>query len=408
MTWHFAHKCLLNRPMYLKRLSPQAAGHAPRSGHVWPAGCGHSAQAAHTKQTRKVGNDCKDSARFPSKWHLPLKVSMHATLQFLTKTNFPPLRRRAVETLQVNLGYRCNQSCVHCHVNAGPNRTEEMSSETVDMLIAHLDANPEVRTLDLTGGAPELNPHFCRLVIAARARGVKVIDRCNLTILEEPGQENLAEFLAAHHVEVVASMPCYLEDNVDKQRGKGVFDASIRGLQQLNALGYGQPGSGLVLDLVYNPQGANLPPPQEALEAEYKRHLISHFGVVFNQLFTLANMPIQRFGSTLVSKGEFNTYMQLLRSAHREANLDNVMCRNTLSVDWQGYLYDCDFNQQLGLPIRLDGHPRIHISALEANQLDDHAVRIADHCFGCTAGQGSSCGGALSNVPASADMRQSV
>ncbi len=323
---------------------------------------------------------------------------MHATLQLLSKTKFPSLRRRAVETLQVNLGYRCNQSCVHCHVNAGPNRTEEMSSETIDMLIAHLDANPEVRTLDLTGGAPELNPHFCRLVIAARARGVKVIDRCNLTILEEPGQEDLAAFLAAHRVEIVASMPCYLEDNVDKQRGKGVFDASIRGLQQLNSLGYGQPGNGLVLDLVYNPQGPMLPPPQEALEAEYKRHLMAHFGVVFNQLFTLTNMPIQRFGSTLVSKGEFNTYMQLLRSAHREDNLENVMCKNTLSVDWQGYLYDCDFNQQLGLPISQNGHPRIHISDLSANQLDDHPIRIADHCFGCTAGQGSSCGGALNNA----------
>ena len=326
---------------------------------------------------------------------------MHATLPLLVRTDFPPLRRRIVETLQVNLGYRCNQSCVHCHVNAGPNRTEEMSGDTIDALLAFLDASPDVRSLDLTGGAPELNPHFQRLVVAARSRGGRVIDRCNLTILEEPGQEGLAEFLATHCVDIVASLPCYLEDNVDKQRGKGVFDASIRVLQRLNALGYGQPG-GLVLDLVYNPQGANLPPPQQALEADYKRHLAQHFGIVFNQLYTLANMPIQRFGSTLVSKGQFNAYMQLLRSAHRPANLEQVMCRSLLSVDWQGYLYDCDFNQQLGLPIRLNGKARVHITDIAASQLEDGSIRVADHCFGCTAGQGSSCGGALgaSETPA--------
>ena len=265
---------------------------------------------------------------------------MHATLPLLVRSDFPALRRRGVDTLQINLGYRCNQSCLHCHVNAGPNRTEEMSRDTIDAVIDFLAASPEVRTLDLTGGAPELNPHFRSLVVAARARGVRVIDRCNLTILEEPGQDGLAEFLAAHGVEVVASMPCYLEDNVDRQRGKGAFEASIRGLQQLNTLGYGQPGSGLSLNLVYNPQGASLPPPQEALEQDYKRHLAAHFGVVFNQLFTLANMPIQRFGSMLVSKGEFNRYMGLLRSAHHAANLDQVMCRSLVSVDWQGYLYD--------------------------------------------------------------------
>ena len=320
---------------------------------------------------------------------------MHATLALLARTDFPALRRRAVETLQINLGYRCNQSCVHCHVNAGPNRTEEMTPDTIDAVIAFLAASPDVRTLDLTGGAPELNPHFRLLVVAARARGVRVIDRCNLTILEEPGQEGLAEFLAAHGVEVVASMPCYLEDNVDRQRGKGTFDASIRGLQRLNALGYAQVGGGLTLNLVYNPQGANLPPPQEALERDYKRHLAQHFGVTFNQLFTLANMPIQRFGSMLVSKGQFNSYMALLRSAHREDNLSQVMCRSLVSVDWQGYLYDCDFNQQLGLPIRDAGKPRVHLSEITAAMLDDQPIRVADHCFGCTAGQGSSCGGAL-------------
>lgn len=327
---------------------------------------------------------------------------MHATLPLLVRTDFPALRRRSVETLQVNLGYRCNQSCLHCHVNAGPNRTEEMSHDTVDAVIAFLTASPDVRTLDLTGGAPELNRHFRDLVVAARSRGVRVIDRCNLTILEEPGQEGLAEFLAAHGVEVVASMPCYLEDNVDRQRGKGTFDASIRGLQRLNALGYAKPGTGLTLNLVYNPQGASLPPAQQALEHDYKQHLAQNFGVAFDQLFTLANMPIQRFGSMLVSKGQFNSYMDLLRSAHRDDNLEQVMCRSLVSVDWQGYLYDCDFNQQLGLPIHAAGKRRLHLSEITAARLEDQPIRVADHCFGCTAGQGSSCGGALEPTTASA------
>ena len=320
---------------------------------------------------------------------------MHPTLPLLARSDFPPLRRRTVDTLQVNLGYRCNQSCQHCHVNAGPNRTEEMSRETVQAIIEFLAASPELRTLDLTGGAPELNPHFRFLVTSARARGVKVIDRCNLTILEEPDQQDLAAFLAEHRVEVVASLPCYLEDNVDRQRGKGVFDASIRALRRLNALGYGQAGSGLVLNLVYNPQGPSLPPAQEALERDYKRHLGTAFGVSFNGLFTLANMPIQRFGSMLVSKGQFNSYMAVLRGAHREHNLEQVMCRSLVSVDWQGYLYDCDFNQQLGLPIQAQGQRRLHLSEIGASALEDHPIRVADHCFGCTAGQGSSCGGAL-------------
>ena len=325
---------------------------------------------------------------------------MHATLPLLVRTDFPSLRRRVVETLQVNLGYRCNQSCVHCHVNAGPTRTEEMSSSTIEAVVAFLAASAEVRTLDLTGGAPELNRHFRRLVIAARAQGKRVIDRCNLTILEEPGQADLANFMAAHSVQIVASLPCYQKDNVDRQRGTGVFDASIRGLQRLNALGYGQPDSGLTLDLVYNPQGPSLPPAQESLELDYKRHLAQDFGVKFNRLLTLANMPIQRFGSTLVSKGQFNSYMQLLRSAHRDANLDHVMCRSLVSVDWQGYLFDCDFNQQLGLPIRDAGRPRVHLSEITVQQLQGRPIRVAQHCFGCTAGQGSSCGGALAEAGA--------
>ena len=261
---------------------------------------------------------------------------MHATLPLLATSTFPALHRCSVETLQVNLGYRCNQSCLHCHVNAGPQRKEEMTGETIDALLEFIAASPEVKVLDLTGGAPELNRHFRRLVVAGRQRGLRVIDRCNLTILEEPGHDDLADFLAAHDVEVVASLPCYLEENVDRQRGKGTFDGSIRGLQRLNALGYAAPDSGLVLNLVFNPQGPTLPPPQGPLAAAYRERLGREFGIVFNELFTLSNMPIQRFGSMLISKGQFNSYMQLLRSAHRDDNLEHVMCRNLLSVDWQG------------------------------------------------------------------------
>ncbi|MBL8392852.1 MAG: arsenosugar biosynthesis radical SAM protein ArsS [Candidatus Accumulibacter sp.] len=327
---------------------------------------------------------------------------MHATLPLFSATTFPALDRRSVEVLQVNLGYRCNQSCLHCHVNAGPQRREEMTAETVDAVLAFISASPEVRALDLTGGAPELNPHFRRLAVAGRQRGLRVIDRCNLTILEEPGHEDLADFLATHRIEVVASLPCYLEDNVEQQRGKGSFAASIRGLRRLNVLGYGVAGSGLQLNLVFNPQGPTLPPPQAALAAAYREQLGQRFGIVFNQLFTLANMPIQRFGSVLVSRGQFNGYMQLLRAAHRDDNVAQVMCRNLLSVDWQGYLYDCDFNQQLGLPIGRRGSIRLHISDIDAAALEGHAIRVAEHCYGCTAGQGSSCAGALGDEPAPA------
>ncbi len=320
---------------------------------------------------------------------------MLATLPLLRKTSFPSLTRGRIETLQVNLGYRCNQTCLHCHVNAGPNRTEEMDAPTIDLLIRFLENNPGVRTLDLTGGAPELNPHFRRLVVAARARDCKVIDRCNLTILSEPGQETLAAFLAEHGVEVVASLPCYLEDNVNAQRGNGVFEASIAGLRQLNALGYGAPDAGLRLNLVYNPQGPNLPPPQEHLQAAYKQHLGDEFGVVFNELFTLANMPIQRFGSTLLSKGQFNQYMTLLQSAHQDANLPGVMCRSQISVDWRGQLYDCDFNQMLDLPVTDQQARALHMRDVTAGALEGGPIVVAGHCYGCTAGQGSSCGGAL-------------
>jgi radical SAM/Cys-rich protein len=319
---------------------------------------------------------------------------MHATLPLLDNGDFPAIRRRPVETLQVNLGYKCNQSCLHCHVNAGPGRTELMARDTIFEVIAFLKA-AGIRTLDITGGAPELNPHFRMLVAATRDIGVRVIDRCNLTILFEPGQNDLAPFLAAQQVEVTASLPCYLEDNVDRQRGKGVFETSIRALQQLNGLGYAQPGSPLKLNLVYNPQGPVLPPGQQALQRDYQQRLFEGYGVVFNELYVLTNMPIQRFGSTLVSKGQFDPYLKLLKDAYQPANLDTVMCRTLLSVDWQGYVYDCDFNQMLGLPLAWKGRPRTHLRELIGADLDRNPITVKDHCYGCTAGQGSSCGGAL-------------
>lgn len=320
---------------------------------------------------------------------------MHATLPLLQATKFPALRRKALEILQVNLGYKCNMSCQHCHVNAGPNRTEMMDAETM-ALIPQVLAARNLHTLDLTGGAPELHENFRELVRSARAQDCKVIDRCNLTILYEQGQEDLAEFLAEQQVEIVASLPCYSLENVDKQRGKGTFDKSILALQKLNQLGYGLPDSELVLNLVYNPQGASLPPNQSALEVDYKRELFEHFGIHFNHLFAIANMPIQRFGSMLISKGQFNNYMRLLHENFAAANLDTVMCRSLVSVDWQGFLYDCDFNQQLGLP--LSGMGRPHLRDLLQQDLLDHAIRVADHCYGCTAGQGSSCGGAIAST----------
>ena len=316
---------------------------------------------------------------------------MHATYPLLRKTDFPAVRRKQFDTLQVNLGYKCNQTCLHCHVNAGPNRTEMMDSDTVDLVIQVLRER-KLSTLDLTGGAPELNQHFRRLVMAARELGVRVIDRCNLTILFEAGQENLAQFLADQGVEVTASMPCYSQENVDKQRGDGVFDKSIAGLQMLNQLGY---SDSLPLNLVYNPQGASLPPNQEKLELDYKRELAKHFDITFSQLFALANMPIQRFGSTLISKGKFVEYMTLLKDNFKQENMENLMCRTMVSVDYQGDIYDCDFNQMLGMPLRLDDAPRAHLRDLLGQEIEGRTVAIADHCYGCTAGQGSSCGGAL-------------
>lgn len=317
---------------------------------------------------------------------------MHAVLPLLEVTEFPALHRGKLDTLQVNLGYQCNQSCLHCHVNAGPNRKEMMDEETLGLVLKVLAAR-QIGTLDLTGGAPELHCGFRDLVSKATALGVRVIDRCNLTVLSERGQDGLAEFLARHKAEVVASLPCYLSENVDRQRGEGVFDKSIAALLQLNALGYGREGSGRILNLVYNPQGPSLPPDQVALQAAYKRELFERHGIVFNQLFVITNMPIQRFGSTLISKGQFNDYILLLKGSYSGDNATRVMCRNLVSVDWQGYLYDCDFNQQLGLPLPGEGRP--HLRDLLQSDLRGNPIRVAEHCYGCTAGQGSSCGGAM-------------
>ena len=319
---------------------------------------------------------------------------MHATLPLMEISDFPAIRRNRLDTLQVNLGYKCNQSCLHCHVNAGPTRTEAMSRETMFEVIAFLKS-ADIQTLDLTGGAPELNPHFRLLVKAARDIGVRVIDRCNLTILFEPGQETLADFLHGNAVEIVASLPCYLEENVDRQRGKGVFDASIRALQLLNEKGYGKAGSPLKLSLVYNPQGAVLPPAQGPLQSDYRKHLGEHFGIEFTELYVITNMPIQRFGSTLISKGQFTHYMDLLKNAYQPQNLDSLMCKSLLSVDWKGYVYDCDFNQMLGLPLAWKNKPRTHLRELMGVNITNNPIVVKDHCYGCTAGQGSSCGGAL-------------
>jgi len=319
---------------------------------------------------------------------------MRDTWPLLEKIPFPAIRRGRLDTLQINVGYRCNQSCVHCHVNAGPNRIEEMGGDTIDLVLAFLERR-RIPNLDITGGAPELNRHFRPLVAAARDMGVRVIDRCNLTILEQPGQEDLAAFLAAQQVEITASMPCYLRSNVDRQRGSGVFDGSIRSLRRLNRLGYGREETGLTLNLVYNPQGPSLPPGQAELEADYKRELGEQYGIVFNRLLTLANMPIQRFGAILLAKGQLDEYLALLSRSHADSNLDGVMCRNLISVDYRGYVYDCDFNQMLDLPLARGGAERVHLADLLDEDVRDNPIRVAGHCFGCTAGQGSSCGGAL-------------
>jgi radical SAM/Cys-rich protein len=308
-----------------------------------------------------------------------------------------PLRHKKTEILQINVGKLCNLTCIHCHVNAGPKRREIMTRATIDQLIDWL-AKTDIPTVDLTGGAPEMIPDFKYLVerLKALTPPRHIIDRCNLTILLEPGYEDYAEFLARHEIEIIASMPCYSPANVNEQRGNGVFDASIMALQLLNSLGYGIE-SDLPLHLVYNPNGAFLPGPQEELEADYKRELKEHFGIVFNKLYTITNLPIARFASYLKNNNLLGDYMALLNDAFNPATVNGLMCRNTINVSWQGEVFDCDFNQMLKMQWSGDGGTGqgLHLWEVDPAQVENRAILTGDHCFGCTAGAGSSCGGAL-------------
>lgn len=319
------------------------------------------------------------------------------TRPLLLDTDFPVIKRDELTTLQVNLGYLCNLSCTHCHVNAGPTRTELMDMETIEIVLKFL-AQQKIQTLDMTGGSPEMNPHFKYLVTAARALGVTVMNRCNPTILMEPGYEDLPQFFADNNIVVVASMPCYQEQNVDRQRGKGVYADSIAGLLKLNLVGYGAPGSNLELNLVYNPDDPILPPDQQTLENDYKRELRQDHGIEFNQLFALANMPISRYGARLLAKNQYTGYMTLLRDAFEVGNLATVMCRSLISVDYQGFVYDCDFNQMLELPLIGTDKIKPHLRELLDTNWNGAPISVGEHCYGCTAGQGSSCGGALAGV----------
>jgi len=304
------------------------------------------------------------------------------------------LRRRAVDVLQVNMGRYCNLACIHCHVESGPTRTEMMSRETVEAVL-HFLAGTEIPTLDITGGAPELHRDFDYLVESARKINRHVMDRCNLTVIFEPGKDYLPEFFKCHQIELVCSLPCYSSENVDKQRGKGTFDASIRALQIFNQFGYGQSESGLILNLVYNPVGPHLPPPQETLEQDYKQILGEQFGIVFNHLFCLSNMPITRYATHLKLRGEYDRYVELLETNFNPATLEQVMCRNLISIGWNGAVFDCDFNQMLNLPVRGSDGKALDISSLSIEQLLNRPITMGDHCYACTAGSGSSCGGAL-------------
>jgi len=306
-----------------------------------------------------------------------------------------PLRASGIETLQVNVGKLCNQTCRHCHVDAGPTRTEAMTRETAELVVGVL-RRYAITAVDITGGAPELNPNFEYLVREGHSLGRHVIDRCNLTVFYVEGKGNLPEFLREHQVEIVASLPCYLEKNVDTQRGKGVYAKSVEALQWLNRLGYGKPGTGLMLNLVYNPIGAALPPPQKKLEEDYRQQLADRYGIVFNNLYTITNMPISRFLTDLTRHGNYERYMELLLQSFNPRTLDGLMCRSLVSVGWDGTLYDCDFNQMLGMPINHGLPP--HLRDFDAFLLGRREIRTGTHCFGCTAGSGSSCTGVLSRT----------
>ena len=315
---------------------------------------------------------------------------MHDVYPLLEKTNFPRIFREKLHTIQINLGYKCNQACIHCHVNAGPKRKEMMDIKTIDEIVEFIKRS-NIKTIDLTGGAPELNDNFEYLVRKARDLGCHIIDRCNLTILLEPTKEHLIEFFKENNIEIIASLPCYEEDNVNEQRGKGVFKKSIKVIQKLNSLGYGI-NKELKLNLVYNPQGPVLPPNQSILESQYKINLKEKYNIIFNSLYTITNMPIARFGSKLITEKKFNKYMELLKKNFNKDALKNVMCKNLISIDYLGYIYDCDFNQMLNL--NFGGFNKIHISNLEINTTS-RKINTGDHCYGCVAGPGSSCTGTL-------------
>lgn len=310
----------------------------------------------------------------------------------LTRAGLSPLKATAIEVLQVNVGKVCNQTCQHCHVDAGPDRRESMSRETMEHVVKVFRSS-NIRTLDITGGAPEMNPNFRWLVEQASELNRRVIDRCNLTILMANGFQDLPEFLAAHRVEIVASLPCYLEQNCDRQRGDGVFQRSLAALRRLNELGYGKADTGLILNLVYNPVGPSLPPNQQRLESDYRRELLQRYDIEFTSLHTITNLPISRFLDDLLQSERFESYMQTLLNAFNPQTVDGVMCRTTISVDWQGHLYDCDFNQMLDMNVAKDS-PQ-HIADFDMDRLATRRIQTGRHCFGCTAGSGSSCQGAL-------------
>ena len=313
--------------------------------------------------------------------------------QALASHHSLPLKAQSISTLQVNVGKVCNQTCHHCHVDAGPQRTESMSKATMDQILDVLDRTPQIMTVDITGGAPEMNPHFEYLVEQCRLRNRKVIDRCNLTVFYVKGKAHLPQFLANHHVDIVASLPCYESDNVDQQRGKGVFNRSITAMQTLNGLGYGTDGTGLMLDLVYNPLGPVLPPPQVELEQDFKEELGQRYGIRFNRLYAITNMPISRFWDELYEAGQLEHYYTLLLNNFNPLAVDGLMCRSLLSVGWDGRLYDCDFNQMLDLPVQPES--QAWIDRFNLRELEHRPIVVGPHCLGCTAGSGSSCGGAL-------------
>ncbi len=313
--------------------------------------------------------------------------------RYSMKTTFPKIKKESIDTLQINIGYKCNQACKHCHVNSSPSRTEMMSEKILD-LIPKIINKFKIKTLDITGGAPEMNPHFKKLVLSLRNQNINIIDRCNLTIFFEKGYEDLPNFLAENKVIITASLPCYEKENVEKQRGSGVFDKSINAIKILNNLGYGKTDSGLQLNLVYNPINPTLPPPQEKLESDYKKVLYEKYNITFNNLYTITNMPINRYADFLKMTGELEKYFELLANNFNKQNLKNLMCKKTLSIDWEGQIYDCDFNQQLKL--KSVSGPKNLYELLNYSSLFDYQIAAKNHCFACTAGAGSSCGGSLS------------